>query len=456
MYLEPLDFINNSATICDAQGNLLFSSNGCIVCGKDDQILLNGDTLNPGYYFDEFCTGPITGYPTVQDIFFLPHPLDTNLYYLIHAGVGNVEQIGGINENVYYTLLDKRLDDGRGDVLEKNVVILNDTMSLSSLSAIRHGNGIDWWIITSEYATDNYIFLRLDEAGVYESHRQNIGNFNLEDGQTGQNNFSPDGNWFARFGRFNGLALYQFNRCEGSLHDPLYDIVPSAQDTTIGTGAVAFSADSRMLYLITNIWIYQYDLWADDIIGSKMLVAVWDGTNAPLPSAFYLPQIGPDDKIYISAVNTIPYLHVIEHPNERGWACEVNQLGFPLPANNGLLIPYFPNYRLEGLGPGGCDSLPTSIAEHPVPVMNYELSLMPNPATNHINISFKPKAKDEDELILRDISGRVVVREQASFGIIDIGHLPSGLYWLEWYSDKQLLSVEKLLHSRRLSFFNSA
>jgi hypothetical protein len=26
---RAIDFINNSATICDAQGNLLFSSNGC-------------------------------------------------------------------------------------------------------------------------------------------------------------------------------------------------------------------------------------------------------------------------------------------------------------------------------------------------------------------------------------------------------------------------------------------
>ncbi|MEL7221557.1 MAG: hypothetical protein AAGJ93_09580, partial [Bacteroidota bacterium] len=272
-----IDYIDNSASICDSYGNFLFSSNGCVIIGADDLNLTNGDSINPGYYFNEFCdTTSITGYPLAQDIFFIPHPIDTNLYCLIHAGAGYWEPpmgFGAMNEYLYYTLLDKRLDNGRGDVVLKNQIIIHDTMSLSSIAAVRHANGEDWWIITNQQRTDNYIFVRLDAAGFYESHRQEIGGFNLDDGQTGQNNFSPDGNWFARFGRANGLVLYRFNRCEGSLHQPLYDEVPMAQDSSISTGGVVFSPNSRMLYLITNLWIDQYDLWADDVIGSKMRVA---------------------------------------------------------------------------------------------------------------------------------------------------------------------------------------
>jgi len=276
---RDIDFAYNSAAICDAHGNFLFSSNGCLITGIDDLPLLNGENLNPGYYYDEFCDTDISivAYPTLQDIFFLPHPMDTNLYYLIHAGLGYTDAWGGMYQHVYYSLLDKQLDGGRGDVVEKNVSIVEDTMSLSSLSAVRHGNGQDWWIITNEQATDNYIFIRLDEDGFYESHRQAIGGFDEEDGATGQNNFSPDGNWFARFGRNNGLILYRFNRCEGSLHAPLYDGVPMAPDSSISTGGVAFSPDSRLLYLVTNLWIYQYDLWAQDIIGSRQRVATWAG-----------------------------------------------------------------------------------------------------------------------------------------------------------------------------------
>jgi len=335
-----------------------------------------------------------------------------------------------MNEYLYYSLVDNRLDNGRGDVIEKNVEILHDTMSMSSISAVRHGNGQDWWIITNEQATDNYIFVRLDADGFYESHRPAICGFDREDGATGQNNFSPDGNWFARFGRYNGLILYRFNRCEGSLHQPLYDEVPMAADSSISTGGVAFSPNSRLLYLVTNLWIDQYDLWAEDIIGSKQRVATWDGTLIPpanVGTFFYLPQLGPDGKIYIGAINTIPYLHVIEQPNERGYACHVNQLGFPLPSRNGLLIPYFPNYRLGALGPGGCDSLPTSTRQAPL-LVEETMILFPNPANERVQVHFGGIMQANDVLVIRDLRGRELWRQAAHQQTLHLGTIPPGTY----------------------------
>lgn len=448
-----IDFLNNSATVCDAQGNFLFSSNGCVIAGGDDLNLINGDSLNPGYYFNEFCdttSGYSTGYPTVQDIFFLPHPADTNLYYLIHAGIGYWEPpqgFGGMNEHLYYTLLDKRLDNGRGDVVLKNQVIVHDTMSMSSISAVRHANGEDWWIITNQQRSDNYIFVRLNAEGFYESHRQEIGGFNQEDGQSGQNNFSPDGNWFARFGRINGLILHRFNRCEGSLHEPLYDEVPMAQDSSISTGGVVFSPNSRMLYLVTNLWIDQYDLWADDIIGSKMRVATWDGTLVPpsnAAAAFYLPQLGPDGKIYISCINTVSYLHVIENPNERGFACDINQLGLVLPAFNGLLIPYFPNYRLGPLEPGGCDSLLTGTREVR---LEEELLLYPNPGNGWIQLQFAKQPLIGDAIVVTNGHGQEVLRQTAAFTSIDLTAFPSGLYHVAYWRAGALLTTIKWIKS---------
>ncbi|MEL7220439.1 MAG: hypothetical protein AAGJ93_03910 [Bacteroidota bacterium] len=448
-----IDFLDNSATVCDAQGNFLFSSNGCVITGSDDLNLINGDSINPGYYFNEFCdttAGYSTGYPTVQDIFFLPHPADTNLYYLVHAGVGYWEPpqgFGGMNEHLYYTLLDKRLDNGRGDVVLKNQIIVHDTMSMSSISAVRHANGEDWWIITNQQRTDNYIFVRLDAEGFYESHRQEIGGFSEEDGATGQNNFSPDGNWFARFGRANGLILYHFNRCEGSLHEPLYDEVPMAQDSSITTGGVVFSPDSRMLYLITNLWIDQYDLWADDVIGSKMRVATWDGTQVPpsnLPTFFYLGQLGPDGKIYISTINTTSYLHVIESPNERGFACNVNQASFELPAFNGRLIPYFPNYRLGALGPGGCDSLLTGTRSTPK-LEKIELRLAPNPTRNWTRVVLEAPAQPNDWIVVRDVYGREILRQAAAISSIDTSLLLPEVYYVEYWRLAKVLTSTKLI-----------
>lgn len=447
---REIDFISNSASVCDTAGNFLFSSNGCIITGFDDEMLLHGDSLNPGYYFNEFCdtTNSTSAYPTAQDIFFLPSLTDTNQYYLIHVGLGYVEGLGTINQHIYYTLLDKTLNNGHGDVVEKNVVILEDTMSLSCMSAVRHANGEDWWIIAAQYATDNYIFLRMTTGSIFESHRQWIGTFDQEDGQTGQNTFSPDGNWFARFGRENGLALYRFNRCEGSLHEPLYDIVPSAPDSSISTGGVAFSPDSRLLYLVTNLWIYQYDLWADDIIGSKVRVATWDGTLIPpnnVAGFFFLPQLAPDGRIYISSTNSIPFFHVIEKPNERGVACQVNQLGFPVPRRNAFVTPYFPNYRLGPLGPGGCDSLPTSLRVLPDQPA-FQFDIYPNPTTQtRVHLRFYNHVQAHDQLVVLDLYGREIHRQTAELDQVDISNWPKGVYIIQWRRKGLVLTAEKLL-----------
>ncbi|MEL7220438.1 MAG: T9SS type A sorting domain-containing protein, partial [Bacteroidota bacterium] len=244
--------------------------------------------------------------------------------------------------------------------------------------------------------------------------------------------------------------LYRFNRCEGSLHEPLYDEVPMVQDSAISTGGVVFSSDSRMLYLVTNLWIDQYDLWADDIIGSKMRVATWDGTLIPptnVPGAFYLPQLGPDGKIYISCINTVPYLHVIENPNERGFACNVNQLGFVLPARNGLLIPYFPNYRLGALGPGGCDSLLTGVREIRPQVNKPAFSVYPNPGNGRIQLQFTKLPLVGDVIIVKNIYGQELLRQAASTYIIDAILLQKGVYYLEYWQENKLVSTIKFIRS---------
>ncbi|MFZ4783604.1 MAG: hypothetical protein ACOYLC_14930, partial [Armatimonadaceae bacterium] len=38
-----------NASICDTAGNLIAYSNGCDIGGADDQIIENGEEINPGY-----------------------------------------------------------------------------------------------------------------------------------------------------------------------------------------------------------------------------------------------------------------------------------------------------------------------------------------------------------------------------------------------------------------------
>ena len=61
------------AAICDTSGLLVAYTDGCHVYNRDHQIMLGGDSLNPGDVFREFCTIRLS-YAVWQGNLFLPSP----------------------------------------------------------------------------------------------------------------------------------------------------------------------------------------------------------------------------------------------------------------------------------------------------------------------------------------------------------------------------------------------
>ena len=64
-----------------------------------------------------------------------------------------------------------------------------------------------------------------------------------------------------------------------------------------------------------------------------------------LTAPFFLSQLAPDNKIYVSIPNTVRAIHVIHNPNAKGAACEVEQRGLILPTYNKFGIPTAPYRR---------------------------------------------------------------------------------------------------------------
>ncbi len=75
-------------------------------------------------------------------------------------------------------------------------------------------------------------------------------------------------------------------------------------------------------------------------------VASWEDLDG-WPDYFFLHQLGPDGKIYISPWGGTNRIHVINNPDSLGLACDFVQAGITLPyvASNSS-IPNFPNYDL--------------------------------------------------------------------------------------------------------------
>jgi hypothetical protein len=220
-----------------------------------------------------------------------------------------------------------------------------------------------------------------------------------------------------------------FDRETGAFSNPRFYSMPPDAGFQVGVG---FSPSGRFMYANFNFELYQYDLWAEDVEGSRVLVAEYDGYADPIPTHFYMMQLGPDCRLYLfcSSCTTI---HVIRHPERKGLACEVVQNDIQLPwGMRGGGVPTFPNYRLGALGePSEPCTAPVSTVEPPAEEGG--LLLYPNPAQDVARLSWQGIAPAEGQAVLRDAAGREVLRAplrlSAGEAELSVQGLPAG-----WYS----------------------
>ncbi len=144
---REMDFINNAASICDEKGNLLFYTNGCYIAGADGEMIENGDSLNPGRAYNNYCN---FRYPANQAVIIIPAPGEPNQYLVLHKDTWLVVYSPWhaeiFSHHLYYTRVDMQANNGKGKVTEKNVVIFQDTLWSADLTTVKHQNGHDWWV----------------------------------------------------------------------------------------------------------------------------------------------------------------------------------------------------------------------------------------------------------------------------------------------------------------------
>ncbi len=347
-----MNFDFTCASICDTLGNLLFYTNGEYIANYLNEKIPGSDTLNPGALFNNVTP---YGYRIIQGALILPSPKENeeNLYYVFHEiGEYLTQDLWEHASGLYFTVVDMDMNNGTGGIVSKRNIVIQDTLIHGKLQAVRHANGRDWWILAAEHATNRFYRILLDTAGVHLDGIQSVGNPAHPFASPGQVAFSPDGSHYARFYAVNltygaDLDIYDFDRCTGEFYNPRHAVV---KDSCYG-GGVAFSPNSRFLYVVSTYYLYQFDMWANDIIASKDTVAFFDGFADPLPTWFFLAQLGPDGKIYINTRSNGRYLHVIHNPDEPGDACNVEQHAIQLPTYNAWTMPNFPNYRLGAIPP---------------------------------------------------------------------------------------------------------
>lgn len=446
-----------SASICDAEGNLAFYTNGCRVYNWQHKLMENGEGINAGEIYDDFCN-PFAefprGYPGVpQGTTIIPWPDRTEKYILLHilSEYNRTTDIPivALENRLMTSTIDMKLNNGEGKVTEKNIVV--DTVLREPKMVLnRHADGVNWWLINPLFNSNDFAVYFIDSSGVHLHQRQSIGLidsfFNLAADQLV---FTPRGDQLLRFSIQQGLRLFDFDRFTGELSNFRHIPFPQGTRRTQLVGSAAISPSGQYAYVNNVLEVYQYDLWAEDIGASQLLIGeMIDDSTMTLPPTVGTMQLGPDCKIYGFTVSGMNH-HVIHHPDERGEACGWEQGGLPLGRYVFRDEPTFPNFRL---GPVGDEGSPCA-----EPIVSVEVSretlasaakVFPNPAVREVAYSVADAGIMRVSLF--DGLGRVVLlREEevlaGEVGRLSLAGVPAGPYVLRLRLGDGRLVVRKLV-----------
>ena len=448
------DFTFSSTSISNEVHQLQFFTGGCRIRDKEGNIMKNGDTLSYSIIYRGDCSGNSENYYRLnQGELILKSLQDSNQYFLFHFLMDLIPD--GSNAYPYelrMTTVDMSKQNGKGEVIEKGKIILSDTFNNGYLSACRHANGRDWWIMATELGNKVYTFL-LTNSGLKGPFIQTL-NEPLIHSRVGGSSFATDGGKYAIVDTEFGLDIFDFDRCTGILSNRLHDNLSTIVTKNNYFSNLSFSPNSKLLYLNIDDKLYQYDCTESDILKSVILIDTLEDYKDPFKVYFKYQQLAPDGKIYLSTGNGSKVLHVIDNPDVKGAGCNFKQHAINLPKYNSS-VSYYPNYRLGPLKGSPCDTI-LGVANKDITIDDYDIKLFPNPANDQIKIDITLKEYDptiKTEVVFVDVSGAIVQKytmpDFAYLATIDISKLASGVYGVQLRQPKKfgerVLAVEKLV-----------
>lgn len=391
IYHETFHEINmagGNASLCDKEGNLVMYTNGQVLISGNNEFI--EDTINYDKDIDPNCNEwdvnnlgdkdealPI-GLLGNQRILLLP------INEIVYSIYNTFSYCDYIDYRVLYSIIKFDPTNPLGKIVEKDKIVHSNDNMISSLHALRHGNGLDWWVVTFTDGFESMISFLVNETGVHFHQKVKTGYSQKAIETGGQIIFSQNGKMLALYtgnkplsGNGGGFCLWDFDRCSGEISN-LRTVINN--QPLIGSG-VAFSNDSRFLYVCNDTHLWQYDVNVSDIVSSGRLVAVIDSfyyvipSNNPNPIKYYVNfwalKPAPDGRIYIFPSSaTQRYISYIDYPHESYDQVGVRQHAIYMPRLFTRTVPNIPEFRLGPDDGSPCDTL--GLDNHPVAKFRYE------------------------------------------------------------------------------------
>jgi len=419
------DHCEGTTAICDSSGTLLLYSDGASVWNRNHQIMPNGDSL----------MGHIS---STQASLLVPKPESNNLFFLFTT---DAFIYNDLKNGFRYSIIDMCLDNGLGDVSsnKKNILLLDSVAE--KLTATKHANGNDYWILTHKYFSDAFYAYLLTANGISDTVVSHIGSVHQNaffsgntDAAIGQMKISPDGTKLALcFSNTNPAIteLFSFNNTTGLVSNLIS--LPSDGNEY----GLSFSGDNSKLYYSTggNGTIYQYNLIEgngnpDSIIASKQIIAqIGSGLNFIIDAL----ELGPDGKIYVARENS-NFLALINNPNVSGIGCNFQDNAVSLNGKTcSLGLPNFMagyNYSNTSVD---CGNIIEEFSQQLIKVF-------PNPSTSTFTIQLP--TQQNFTLSVIDITGRRVYSTKNATGNIKVeaSGFSSGVYFVKAVNERTVLT----------------
>ncbi len=284
-----LDTDEGCASISDAEGQLLFYTDGVSVWDKNHNLMPNG-------------TGLAGDTSSTQSAIIVPNPEDSSQYYIFT--VDNNIGSGGFR----YSLVEMDRNGGNGAVLssEKNRLLF--APATEKITAVQHKNGRDVWLIAHAWNSDAFYVYRIGTFGLSSfPFVQSVGTAHegVNRNAHGYMKASPDGKKLAvGIGETGICEIFDFDNQSGRIGNVRridgYDYIYGLE----------FSPNSEKLFLSFR---YETDIHGFDITaGSSSAI---EASRFIITTQFPIGalQLGPDERIYASKRENS--LGVIFNPN---------------------------------------------------------------------------------------------------------------------------------------------
>ncbi len=439
---SPMESFTSSAIVSDKiSGQLLFLSNGDTVWNRNFQVMPHGTGL--------FGNSAIS-----QSVLIVPMPGKDSIYYLFTLA-GPEYDSRDVPINLYYSIIDMRLDGGKGDVVQsfKNILLLEGLRQ--KLTAIPHISQDAYWLLTHQENSDQFNIQLIDRDGFSEATAQAIGPtlhkqayFSYGNGNDGCLKASPDGSMVAyanfintpAFDTVSTFELFDFNAATGMLSNHR-----NLGSNYLWTYGVSFSPDNSKLYLsgvilsdFEQTFLHQFDLTTPNIKASRIGFSsdqYWlqAGGSLLIPAL----ELAPDGKIYYTSdqysdnEKHINYLYHINYPNHKGDLIDIKyqqidygEGNYTLPGLPNFMQHYFKEENIRR--PGSSEAAPCS--------SEVSIKLYPNPTQDYITFNIREECLSSYTLSIHTITGQELVRYQtttAPVTTVNVSTLASGTYIAE-------------------------